>query len=331
MSRDLFNQLIRQYRPNLSVSSLVQYTNVLINLFKDIHTKEDLLKAIEKDNLDKILKTINDLHTSPSSKCFKYNSLISIFKGLIGEDDERFILVSKLRDECNKKYIDNLSEPVAKGSIISNEEYKSMLDKWRPEIDTLLQLEKHTKSQFFDIQSYYIALIYFHNAFRSDISPMDVIFTKSLPEDNTKNYIHVFNRKMSFVMRAYKTASTYGEKIIPITDKDFIKELNSYIAFLVKYNGRRNNLRLFSNKSNSSYLDTNNLSTLYSNIFKSRLGKPFSITLNRKRMVSDNVDVAQYVEAKKKVEDLADGMMNSVATQQAVYNVNTKRGRKKKE
>jgi hypothetical protein len=331
MSRDLFNQLIKQYRPHLSVSSLVQYTNVLINIFKDVTTKDELLKAIEKENLDKILKSINELHSSPSSKCFKYNALISIFKGLIGEDDPRFILVSKLRDQCNKSYIENLSNPVASGTIISNDEYKSMIDKWRPAIEKLLQAESHTKSEFFDIQSYFIALIYYHNAFRSDISPMDIIFTKVLPEDTTKNYIHVFNRKMSFVMRAYKTASTYGEKVIPITDKEFIKELNSYIAFLVKYNNRRNNLRFFSNKSNSGYLDTNNLSTLYSNIFKSMIGKAFSITQNRKRMVSDNVDVAEYVEAKKKVENLADGMMNSVATQQAVYNVNTKKGKNKKE
>ena len=200
-----------------------------------------------------------------------------------------------------------------------------MLDEWKPNINILMNQTKVSKNEFMEIQSYFLAFIYFYHAIRIDISPMLIIFKKLLPESDTTNYLHVFNKKYSFVFNAYKTSKTYGQNITALSNKSFTVELAEYIKFLKVYNNRTEGLRLFSNKSNSDYMDTSNISTLYKNIFKARLGKSFNFTLNRKRFVSESKDVIDYVKSKEKVENLATDMMNSVNIQQKIYNVNSKK------
>ena len=89
------------------------------------------------------------------------------------------------------------------------------------------------------------------------------------------------------------------------------------------------------------------MSSLFSSIFKAKLGKSFNIILNRKRIVSESDHVKEYLKAKEKVEKLAGEMGHSVNVQTAIYDVNKpsetkpetspnvevkpKRGRKKKE
>lgn len=325
MSKVFLNKIIKEYKPNISTSSLVQYTNTLNKLLPNVNNNEDLETALSKEKVKALIDEIENKYTSASSRGFKYNSLIAVVKKLFGENDERYILLSKKRDDCNTRYSKNLEkEPTEefKTNMVHTEEYEKMLSDWKPEITQLLQKQDISKNDFMDIQSYYLALIYLYFGLRNDVSPMIVIFTKALPTDESKNYLHVYNRKYSFVLNQYKTAKTYGKKVLPISDKELVKGLSEYITFLVKYNNRKEGLRLFSNKSNSDYIDENNLSTMYSNIFKVRLGKRFNTTTNRKRIVSESDDVKEYMKAKEKVELLASKMMNSVGVQQAVYNKN---------
>ena len=322
-----FLKKIKELKSNISQSSLLQYSNVLNNLYPNVKDDADLEKSLSMENLKKTISFIESNYTSSSTKGFKYNAIIALLKGLYNSKDDRYIYVSDKRDECNQNYLKNAGKLDSKQSLrmVSTEEYKQMLDEWKPNINILMNQTKVSKNEFMEIQSYFLAFIYFYHAIRIDISPMLIIFKKLLPESDSINYLHVFNKKYSFVFNAYKTAKTYGQNITALSNKSFTVELAEYIKFLKVYNNRTEGLRLFSNKSNSDYMDTNNISTLYKNIFKARLNKSFNFTLNRKRFVSESKDVQDYVKSKEKVENLATDMMNSVNVQQKIYNVNSKK------
>lgn len=329
-SRNYFNQKIKSIKPNLSLLSHNQYVSVLENLYPNVSNDNQLETELSKDNIHKIVSEIEEKYTSCSSKGFKYNVIIALVKNMYGTEDSRYTFLSKKRDECNEKYIKKAENGLTekdKSKMVSHDEYQKMLTEWKDEIIKLMNKEKITRNDFMEIQSYYLCLIYYYYGFRVDITPMDIIFKKKLPDTN-KNFLHVFNKKYTFVLRQYKTEKSYGEKQIIIEDRDLINELSQYIKFLEKYNDRKEGLRLFSTKSNSDYLSQSALSTLFTLVFKSRLNKPFTFTLNRKRIVSEDPDVQEYTVLKEKVSKLADEMGHSLSMQEEIYNVN-KQGKTK--
>ena len=106
MSRNFFNQIITKIKPKLSVNSLVQYTSVFMKMFPNIEQTEDSLKnALSKEAVKELLKKIETDYSSCSSRGFRYNALILFVKHFFGEADERYVLLSAKRDECNSKYI----------------------------------------------------------------------------------------------------------------------------------------------------------------------------------------------------------------------------------
>ena len=325
MSRNFFNTIIQSIKPNLSINSKVQYTSVFIKLFPNVEQNEDRLKsALSKEAVKELITKIENDYTSASSRGFRYNALILLVKHYYGENDERYILLSQKRDECNQKYLKKAEAGLnteQKSNMVTTEEYENMIKSWKPHIKVLIEKEAVSKSEFMEIQSYYLSLIYLYIGVRADVTPMMIIYTKLVPSDNM-NYLQYFNRKYSFILNEYKTSKTYGQKIIPVHDKELQTGLNEYVSFLQKYNKRKEGLRLFSNKSNSDFLEQSNLSTLYSSIFKAKIGKAFNIILNRKRIVSESDDVKAYLVAKEKVEKLADTMGHSVNVQTQIYDVN---------
>lgn len=325
MSRTFFNNIIDKIKQNLSINSKVQYTSVYMKLFPNLDQTEDALKnALSKEAIKALITKIENEYTSASSRGFRYNALILFVKYYFGENDERYILLSQKRDECNQKYLKKAEQGLsseAKGNMVTTEEYETMIREWKQHIKALIEKENISKTDFMTIQSYYLSLIYLYIGLRADVSPMLIIYSKIVPNDNM-NYLQFFNRKYSFILNEYKTSKSYGQKIIPVHDKELQTGLNEYVTFLQKYNKRKEGLRLFSNKSNSDFLEQSNLSTLYSSIFKSKLGKSFNIILNRKRIVSESDDVKEYLLAKEKVENLASTMGHSVNMQTQIYDVN---------
>jgi hypothetical protein len=105
--------------------------------------------------------------------------------------------------------------------MVSNEEYKEMLDKWKPIIFEKMKNEKISKNDFMDIQSYFLTLIYFYHPLRVDITTMLIVFKKTMPDEKL-NYLQVFNKKYFFIINQYKTSITYGQNIIPIVNKELI-------------------------------------------------------------------------------------------------------------
>ena len=325
MNRTFLHNLIEKIKPNLSLNSNVQYTSILMKLLNNAEPNEDSLRSfLSKENVKTLIEDIEKNYSSASTRGLRYNCLILFIKYFFGELDERYLLLSQKRDQCNEKYIKK-AEPglssEAKKNYVSTSEYENMIVQWKPKISDLLKKETWTKNEFVEIQSYYICLIYLYIGLRNDVTPMTIIYTKSLPEKKDMNYLQIFNRKYTFVLNEYKTSRSYGQKVIPVQDKELSKELAEYVNFLQKYNARKEGLRLFSNKSNSDFLDQSALSTLFSSVFKVKLDKNFTIILNRKRIVSESDDVKAYMKAKEKVQDLASTMGHSIAMQTEVYNI----------
>ena len=119
----------------------------------------------------------------------------------------------------------------------------------------------------------------------------------------------------------YKTSKSYGQNIVDVTQKDVSKTLLDYFNFLKKYNNQSTNIRLFSNKQNNDYILPSNMSNMFKDIFKIRLGKNFNITMNRKRFVSTNPILEKYRKIQEEAQDIAKEMGHSIATQQSVYMV----------
>ena len=329
MTKQYFTKLIKDIKPNLSLLSILQYTSVLNNLYPDIDNDKSLKDELTMSKVKEMVKHIEDKYTSASSRGFKYNCIITVVKHFLSVESDEYLFLSQKRDECNSKYLKRAENGLSdkdKLKMVTTDEYKQMLKEFKSDIeikDAKHQEDKKiSKNDFMKIQEYYLALIYFYYGFRVDVTPMIIIFKKKVPDSETNNYLQCFNKKYTFILNAYKTSSSYGQKVIPIDDRDLINGLNDYVAFLKKYNDRSEGLRLFSTKSNSDFIDQPNLSNLYTLIFKTRLNKAFTFTLNRKRIVSSSEDVKDYVEAKKKVDSLASTMMNSVGVQQEIYNTN---------
>jgi hypothetical protein len=322
-SKEFFKEFINKHKSTLSELSKLQYINTLSTLLPEVTSDAELKKALSHENVLAIIKSIDEKYSNAQSRGFKYNSLIAVMKPILGETNKTYLHISELRDACNKTYQNrNLKHELTEKeqtNAVTTEEYDNLLSEHRQQIQELMKKDKLTKAEFNQIQQYFIVLIYFTQILRLDLTPVDIVFTKALPTDTSKNYLHVYQGRISLVLNSYKTSKTYGSKVYDFQNP-LKNELKTYVDFLIRYNGRKQGLRLFSNTGNSGYISPTNLSTqMFSNFFKSNLGKAFTVTDNRKRLISGNSDVQEYQELSKKVQDVADQAGHSVKTMEAVY------------
>lgn len=323
MSKVFLTKIVRELKPNIANSSLTQYVSTLTQMFPDVDNESKLDSFLTKESLGTIIQNIQDKYESPSSRGLRYNSLIILLKGRYGMDDQRYIKISTLRDACNKKYLDRAEKPELSEEdtkrVVTTSEYKDFLDKWYPDIKQLMSLDKISQAKFNEIQVYHLCLVLYYYAFRRDLSPMDIIFNKSIPKDDTKNYMMVFNKRVSFVLNVYKTSKTYGQNVVDGLDKDLNSQLLGYAEYLKRKYAGKDHIPFLADKS-GAYLNENMISRNFTGIFRERLDKSFTINLNRKRIVSSDPNIQQYISAKDKVEKLSKSMGTSVKMASTVYN-----------
>jgi len=318
---DYFLQLIKKIKPNISQNSLLQYHREISKIFKGIDNDNNMMESLSNDNLNKLIVSIEDKYKSDSTKSFKYNSIIILLKYFFGKDDDRYINLSELRDNYNNKYVEDKGKSTSK--FISNEEYENVLNEMKQEAYEIMKKDKFTKNDFMTIQSYFLVYIFYYFPFRVDLTPMVILNKRDIPNNKEINYLQYYNRKWRFIFNVYKTSKTYGQNIVDVNDKNISKALTDYFNFLKKYNNQTTNIRLFSNKANNDFLLPSNMTNLFKEIFKIRLGKNFNITMNRRRFVSTNPILLQYKKVREEAEGIAHEMMHSVATQQNIYMTKT--------
>ena len=316
----VISELLSEFRPNLSHNSKRVYVSHISNLLpiSSFNSRVEMGQYI-RDNLKELIQKIEE-SKSPSTRSFKLNTLIIFTMGLLGEDSDEYKKLSELRDKANHEYVDSNKKVSKKYELnaITDEQYEKVLNTLQQKAMVLMKNKSTNFKEVDEVQLWFILLVYFKHAFRSDLANMRVFYGKKSPEDDEDtNYLWIKSpKKLFFIFKEYKTKKSYETVIVPV-HKNILNGVIKYAKFIKDV--RPDNNTLLVNKKGKG-LTPNAIGNKFTNFWQDVYGKNFTITLNRKRVVTNSDAMVQYKDAKKKIEKLASSMMTSKDTLEKVYN-----------
>jgi hypothetical protein len=324
-----YSKKLLEFRPTISRNSLNQYARTAYHLFGDIHTDEELKKELSKEALSKTVSLIQRNYQSPSSRCLKYNVIIIFIVGMLGKNTIQYSKISQLRDECNNKYrekaLDKKLSVADTQKFVTNEKYKELLDSQYERIFDMIRDETELSNMLFnETQLYHMALVYYTYSLRADLTPMDVIINKPIPDDKEKNYIRITKEKgqykASIILNVYKTSAKYEQITLDDFEQEDSDKLALYCMYLVKRRFKdRDNVPFLSNR-NGGYVTPAQLSSNFTAYFKRHLNIEFTLTLNRQRVMSSDPIIQESIELTKKATERANQLGTSMDLASTVYN-----------
>ena len=305
MNKEKLSDLIKEARPNIKDSTIKMYVG---NLMK-------LMKMMDEDDL-KFLKDIDQVKEKLSEKHFTtqrnyYNSIIIYL--MTKKDDKIVEEYNKIRDELNKKYIDDNASGVIsdkqKGNFVELSEIKKMIN----DIGDDLQLTKIKKKSSISkkeenlLMVYVILNILIRIPLRNDLSNMILLkktqYNKLSDKDKEENnYLVMEKGLLKFILNDYKTSKKYLEKILNIP-KDLEKILRMYIK---RMDFKVNDI-IFP-------ITRNGLSQLLIKTSQKYLSKSISTTMLRKIVATDLLGDVKKAEA-----ELSKKMGTDIGTIKSVY------------
>ena len=305
MDKGKLSDLIKEARPNIKESTIKMYVG---NLMK-------LMNMMDQDDL-KFLKDIDKVKDKLSEKHFTtqrnyYNSIIIYL--MTKKDDKIVEEYNDIRDELNKKYIDDNASGVIsdkqKGNFVELSEIKKMIS----DIENDLQLKKVKKKDTINkkeetlLMVYVILNILIRIPLRNDLSNMILLkktqYNKlSDKEKEDNNYLVMEKGGLKFILNDYKTSKKYKEKILNIP-KDLEKILRMYLK---RMDFKVNDI-IFP-------LSRNGLSQLLIKTSKKYLDKSISTTMLRKIVATDLLG-----DVKKAESELSKKMGTDISTIKSVY------------
>jgi len=305
MNAEKLRDLIKEARPNIKDSTIKMYIG---NLMK-------LMKIFNEDNLN-FLKDIDQVKEKLSEKHFTtqrnyYNSIIIY---LMAKKDKKIVEeYNDIRDELNKKYVDDNSSGVISDKQKNNFVELSEINKMIKDISNDLSIPKLKKKSSISkkeenlLMVYVILNILIRIPLRNDLSNMILLkktqynkLSNKDKEDN--NYLVMEKGLLKFILNDYKTSKKYKEKILNIP-KDLEKILRMYIK---RMDFKVNDI-IFP-------LSRNGLSQLLIKTSKKYLNKSISTTMLRKIVASDLLS-----DVKKAEKELSKKMGTDIDTIKNVY------------
>ena len=279
-------ETIRSVKPNITDSTLASYNQNLTKIAKTLEKNDlDFL-----ENYDMVVKAIS--HLSPLTQRNYYNSIIVYLQAVKG-DEKAIAKYVATRDVENDAY-----QTFTKTNVKSEKQAKN----WITE-EELYDVLEYWKS--FDIQKYTLLKLMMAIPLRNDMRDMQLMtygkYNKMSDEDKKgSNYLLKRQKPLAyfFALNRYKTAGTYGQKIIEL-DASLNKELGSFL----RKSGHTS--YLFTKKSGAPFSSIE-FSKYVNSIFK-KTGKNISTTMIRHMMATINGG-----EALKKQKELASNMLHSV-------------------
>ena len=274
-----------------------------------------LMKMMDQDDL-KFLKDIDKVKDELSEKHFTtqrnyYNSIIIYL--MTKKDDKIVEEYNDIRDELNKKYLDDNASGVIsdkqKGNFVELSEIKKMIS----DIENDLQLKKVKKKDTINkkeetlLMVYVILNILIRIPLRNDLSNMILLkktqYNKLSDKDKEdNNYLVMEKGGLKFVLNDYKTSKKYKEKILNIP-KDLEKILRMYLK---RMDFKVNDI-IFP-------ISRNGLSQLLIKTSKKYLDKSISTTMLRKIVATDLLG-----DVKKAESELSKKMGTDISTIKSVY------------
>lgn len=312
------NEEIQTARPSLKTNTIKQYESNLNKLKKMFETDNwDFL-----DNPEKVEEKISHLHFT--SRRNHYNAIIVLLMALNSDKkyDKLIEKYDEMRNELNDLYNKQSSKISDKQSknFASMEEINEMIAKVGEELKEmkLKQRESLTKKEMALLQFFVLVNLYKNIPLRNDVSYMEAIKPSDLKklskeEQTAKNWLLMEKNKLSIILNNYKSDKTYGQKKIPIEDKELKRLLN----YFIKVNGGKG---VLFKSSTGAPLSPNALTQFFLKFTKKYMGKSVSTTLMRKAVASHHFgEGTEFAKLKKQQEDLAFKMGHSTATMNKVY------------
>ena len=279
-------ETIRSVKPNVTESTLSSYNQNLTKIAKTLEKNDlDFL-----ENYDMVVKAIS--HLSPLTQRNYYNSIIVYLQAVKG-DEKAIAKYVAIRDVENDAY-----QAFTKTNVKSEKQAKN----WITE-EELYDVLEYQKS--FDIQKYTLLKLMIRYPLRNDMRDMQIMtygkYMKMSDEDKKGSNFCLKRQKplaYFFALNRYKTAGTYGERIIEL-DASLNKEIGSFL----RKSGHTS--YLFTKKSGAPFSSIE-FSKYVNSIFK-KTGKNISTTMIRHMMAT-----ISGAEALKKQKELASNMGHSV-------------------
>ena len=226
------------------------------------------------------------------------NATILILRGLDKNTDELTVYRDELLNEVPSK-VDTVYTLKQKVNLVSKDDILGMIKQIKKELSVKTTLFKNGTASNADknlYQLYVIFKIYEMLPIRNEIANVIVIKSKDYnlltkeQQDNT-NYLVSTPSSIAFYFNNYKTARTYGLRIVEIP-----KSLKLIIQKWIRIKGD-STPNLFVQKTNNEALTNNNLTKLLTRASMKYMGKSVSTVLLRKIFYSE-----KYSEMKKELE-----------------------------
>jgi hypothetical protein len=317
---DVIGDLLKKYKSDLSELSLNTYKNNCYKVLEMADQHPENINYFVTDTMN-IIEMLRAKYKSPNTLKTKYASIIVIIRCMELDnqsDADKFnynLSIQLLTNEIVK-----LSEQI-KAELATGEKTKSQEENWLTESDkikidmhlkSLIKLDIKTPADLLDMRNYVMYNLYQSLPTRNDFADSKLIFQppkKSLDLSTDVNYVILNKRDKSvkYILNVYKTASTYGQKVI---------DLEAYLyPMLLEYKKAKekfsSNPSLFLNSDATESLSRNRMSVIYSQLGKI-VGKKLGTSLNRHQAVSETMPL-------EKMKKLAGKMGHSVQEAMDVY------------
>jgi len=148
---------------------------------------------------------------------------------------------------------------------------------------------------------------------RNDLADSKIVYStpskfKELNDEYNYIVLEKRNKKIKYILNNYKTAKSYGQKVIPLND-ELYNTMVAYKNAVDKYNGGQS--WAFLNNNATEKLSRNRLGVVYKNL-GDHIGKKLGTTLNRHLAVSRVVPL-------DKMKELSNKMGHDISEQVGVY------------
>lgn len=309
-------EILHKSKPDISKLSLKTYANAVAKVMsfisstdpKDLYTKHS-----------EIMKTLREKYEKPNTIKTKVASIMVLLKCLeVPKKDKKAYdsalehyskEVETLSGDIRKDLKDGEKSAKQKTNWVSSEEGVKLKEHLKNEVPETIKSVKDL-SHF---RNYVLYMLYDDVPTRNELADTKIVFSSPKKQGELSdewNYIVLDKRtkKATYLMNTYKTAKSYGSKVIPLSDALF-PLLADYKLAVDKYNGGHG--WMFLNNAGTEKLSRNRLGVVYSGL-GSFIGKKLGTTMNRHLAVSRVVPLDA-------MKELADKMGHSVQEQTEVY------------
>ena len=323
----LLSEKINLYQDSIKKPLQPVSVNLYIGNLKSLRNKMKVEGEFDNINFlednEKVMSSIS--HLSPNTQRNYLNALIVIMYSF----DDIFPKIREIyendRDKLNILYNDNLTKGILSKKQGENylpyEDIVKVYQELFQDIKhTIRKITKNPEnisiSEKRNYQIFVLLSIYLTHPFRNEIVDLETISTKdysSLTENQKvgRNLL-IIGKEFKYSLNEYKTKKHYKEKLISIDKKEKL-----ILQKWIKLNNISENKHLFTTQSTGKKLTRNQLTKIFTNFFKEKVGKSISTTMLTKAL--DTHEVSLSPEKIAKLKKLASDRGHSMDTMLNIY------------